>query len=118
MGTNYVIGGKRMKKYKHSEILWLAGNEHLSETGEEIACRGFTSSQDTWRYSCDAILETLECSNFQYEDIQEILSEMGLDAGMVDMYNAFKEFKEGEERQGARYLWLDFVRVVLEDEGK
>jgi hypothetical protein len=42
------------------------------------------------------------------------LVELGVDCSSMDQ---FAEFKQGETRQGARYLWLDFARLVAESEG-
>ncbi len=32
-------------------------------------------------------------------------------------YEMFNEFRPGKTRQGARYLWLQFFALYLEDEG-
>lgn len=91
-----------------SEILWRAANEHLWDGN-----RWATSSLDGETFSCCAIhraAKDLEAASIAIR----FLHELGCDtAGGTE----FSEFKFGENKQGARYLWLMFAYEVAKSEG-
>lgn len=62
-------------------------------------------------YSCNAVM-------LQYEEDEEkdkeVLDFLRL-LGMPNHAKVFPEFAAGEERQGARYLWLKFASLVAKD---
>jgi hypothetical protein len=89
---------------KISDILWSAANEHLwSGHAGDTAC---------FRRSIyDAMFWALPPTE-PFTPTLRFLLELGM--GM-DEHADFEE-DIGEERQGFRYLWLDFARLVAEDE--
>lgn len=87
-------------------LLWRAANEHLPH---EVP---FGSCSACW---CAA---GREWEGMFDDKVIPFLSEL---AGLQsDKFNSerdrFREFAEGHTKQGARYLWLDFARLVAEDE--
>jgi hypothetical protein len=92
---------------KISKILWIAANEKLHPTSEYSA--------EDWHFSCDAVwMAELPPPFTNYADSKacQYLLELGCNTGI----EAMDEFERGPERQGARYLWLDFARLVAKDE--
>jgi fructose-1,6-bisphosphatase len=99
--NNYLWNGENYSQF--------AGKTALTEA--EAA-----NSVNKCRLSCDTFnpyhnksvncAEMLKCKNF--------LEELGLNA---ESYNAFNEFKVGEERQSVRYAWLMFAADIAEEEG-
>lgn len=65
------------------------------------------------RYSCGAVADVTD-QKVDDSAACNFLMELGVDTWS---YHAFDEFPEGEIRQGARFLWLDFAALVAEDEG-
>lgn len=49
-------------------------------------------------------------SALNYDHAIPFLESLGWDE------ESFYQFENGRQRQGARYLWLDFARLVAEDE--
>jgi hypothetical protein len=97
---------------KISEILWKGANEHLWD-GE--------GDDDPWSPSCR--ISQFSCHAVKYalggkypggyrDPTNLYLQTLGLMP-----HNTFVEFPSGPIRQGARYLFLDFARLVAEDEG-
>jgi hypothetical protein len=82
---------------KISEVLHRAADERLS-TGTDY---------HGYMYSCDAI----GCSQMS---TLRFVGNLGVN---TDGFHQFDEFHIGQERQGARYLWLKFAALVAEDEG-
>lgn len=91
-----------------SEILWIAANEKLW-SGNDADSFGDV-------YSCDAVGRYGSNKTFYQENAIDFLIELGVNYEDEDD-EQFIEFEGDEERQGARYLWLDFARLVAEDEG-
>jgi len=88
---------------KISEILRKAANEKLSN--------GIYDSDTSVAQSCLAIAFTQKRDRFS--SALSFVARLGCDFD----YSNFDEFPEGEIRQGARFLWLDFAALVAEDEG-
>lgn len=103
------------KQGKISKILREAADEYLSPTGCE--------SLDCAKYSCDAVYNA--CYKYKvspdaiYVNVIYFLEELGVLAHYGDYHRPqfADEFEAGPERQGARFLWLDFAALVAEDEG-
>lgn len=93
---------------KISEILWCAANEHLAPIKRRRFHHGFEME-----HSCDAVYYTCQLRGAKRGALA-FLESLGVE---TDSLFQFKEFRSGSERQGARYLWLDFARLVAEDEG-
>lgn len=89
---------------KISTILRRAADKHLA--CDEV------EKFPKWEYSCDAASFNLNWPSQTRVIIA--LSDFGVP---VHSTFAFSEFPEGEIRQGARFLWLDFAALVLESEG-
>ena len=90
---------------KTSAILRRAADKHLA-IGESYVV------WPKWEFSCDAASANLGYAN-HYRVIKALI-----DFGVpVQSTYAFDSFPEGEIRQGARFLWLDFAALVLESEG-
>ena len=90
---------------KISEILWRAANERLAA--------------DEWRvglteYSCWAVRNVIHASAGNQNATIDFLESLGVDS---ESASAFLEFETGEQRQGARYLWLMFAHEVAKSEG-
>jgi hypothetical protein len=67
-----------------------------------------------YAFSCDAVLAA--CGHKNCAELQEaraFMAELGCKTGS---FVEFDEFSCGEERQGARYLWLMFAASVADDE--
>jgi hypothetical protein len=95
---------------KLSDVLWNAANIYLWS--------GDTPNHgDGNAWSCGAA-ETAEIQADLEEAslcwVVDFLETLGVDSCSSEQ---FEEFERGPERQGARYLWLDFARLVAEDEG-
>lgn len=89
---------------KTSAILRRAADKRLSTNGDY--------AYPKWEFSCDAATCGL---NYHEQGIMfPTLRDFGVP---VHSMRAFDSFPEGEIRQGARFLWLDFAALVLEDEG-
>jgi hypothetical protein len=92
---------------KTSEILRLAADKHLSHDSD-------TYSQNEKRtFSCNAVRTA--CISLGEDCIRHLdfLSSLGCpDSGW-----AFDEFENTYDKQGARFLWLDFAALVAEDMG-
>ena len=105
---------------KISDVLWIAANKHLSESDSTCFQSGGFIKKD--RYSCCAVesasyelsKSSWESEESPYNKTIEFLKELGVDAGGLF---EFSEFVSGEERQGARYLWLMFAYQVALSEG-
>lgn len=67
-------------------------------------------------YTCDAVVfgGMAKCGSKATDKAVAFLRELGV---YVHGFGEFDEFEAGEERQGARFLWLDFAALVAEDEG-
>jgi hypothetical protein len=105
---------------KISDILWDAANEYLSEVDSvHLRSEGYGWKE---RYSCSAVegacysLSKSSCGSEKnhYSKTIDFLEELGVNTG--DLFE-FIEFDAGEERQGARYLWLMFAYQVALSEG-
>lgn len=71
------------------------------------------------RYSCAAVYEAYDA--FSAKDCDEGMLGEHLDnlAG-VEIHNSldlFNRFASGEERQGARFLWLELAKTIAKEEG-
>ena len=99
--SRFINGGAVVKI---SEIIWRAANERLAE--------------DDWstktEYSCWAVREVYEAAEYERDYALGFLHSLGVDATRGD---EFREFRCGEHRQGARYLWLMFAYEVAKSEG-
>lgn len=96
---------------KISDVLWIAANEFLSTTDGMELVDGHSRS----KYSCCAVESVCEKSlNSVRNPYIKFLRELGVKTGGCC---EFKEFKPGEQRQGARYLWLMFAYEVALSEG-
>jgi hypothetical protein len=101
---------------KLSDILWHAANERLS-TEDEPSYQGHWPTRV---YTCEAAAKAEIAlggnRNATYDDClcHDFLVSLGVDCESIEQ---FDEFDPGMERQGARYLWLDFARLVAEEEG-
>ncbi len=60
-------------------------------------------------YSCDAVLNASPSA--EYSPIMKFLRELGCN---TFSFIAFKDVSD-DERQGARFLWLDFAALVAEE---
>lgn len=85
------------------DILRKAADTHL-KTGT-----GDDRSDDVDVYSCCAV-DRAEPSGDSYEELWQLLQEMDIPA-----FGAFEDIPKGPERQAARFLWLDFLALVLDD---
>lgn len=106
---------------KISDVLWIAANEFLSTTDGMELVDGYLRS----KYSCCAVEPVCEklvrSSKISWNSVRNpyiktigFLYELGVNtAGRCE----FKEFEPGEQRQGARYLWLMFAYEVALSEG-
>jgi hypothetical protein len=83
-----------------NELLWDGESPNLGGTREEFSC--VAANWVVFR----------EASTFSSE-LEDFLGSLGVDFTSPTQFN---EFEEGPIRQGARYLWLDFARLVAEDE--
>jgi len=101
---------------KISEILRKAADEHLKSVDDY--------DEGRMRYSCNAVsnaCSTLDRNHAEnFKRVMDFLIELGVDCGRTD--NGINpqfanDFEAGPERQGARFLWLDFAALVAEDEG-
>lgn len=94
---------------KISDVLWIAANEHLSEVDFSY----LRSNSFGWNrnYSCSAVYQVGE--EFSSKTTA-FLHELGVN---INGFYEFDEFVPGEERQGARYLWLMFAYEVALSEG-
>ena len=99
---------------KISDTLWAAANEKLWD-GVTLDYEADNLYPRKCLFSCDAIRQAY-ASTGEWTDSPAIRFSalLGLDCNSLV---AFDEFEYGAERQGARYLWLDFARLVAEDEG-
>lgn len=52
-------------------------------------------------------------SNVKYDDVMDFLNSLGFKYA----FNSFKEYEEGEARQGARFQWLHFAYWIAKEEG-
>lgn len=71
-------------------------------------------------YSCLAIHKVLIEKQYanNFVSCEKIVSDFLKKMGLRTYSNIeFAEFKNTEEAQGARYLWLKFAALVAEDEG-
>ena len=93
---------------KISDTLWEAANLYLDHGLVDFQLSGVN------RYSCCAVDMAESKNKVPNTPGCDFLASLGVKqfAG-----NQFDEFEYGEERQGARYLWLDFARLVALDEG-
>ena len=106
---------------KISDILFIAANEYLWDGIHK-------TNMDVDAYSCSAIMRSMfylmgsyNQSTFQKSVIYskrvslfDGLTEMGLDCGLSD---AFDEFKNYMDRQQARYAWLMFAHDIALEQG-
>jgi hypothetical protein len=94
---------------KLSEVLWIAANEQLWD--------GDLRYDNLSEYSCGAVSALISSPmifSWTFTSTIKFLRELGVQSSCTKQFN---EFDPGPERQGARYLWLDFARLVAEDEG-
>lgn len=87
---------------KVSEILRRAARENLWDGRSHIHARR--------EFSFHAVIWAVEGWP---KDALEFLRSLGVGRDG----NQFNEFRYGERRQGARFLWLEFAALVAEDEG-
>ena len=97
---------------KISDILWEAANEYLSEVGSIHLRSGGYGWKN--KYSCLAVYDACEEFSVSPYETMNFLEELGVN---TDGFYEFNEFDAGEERQGARYLWLMFAYQVALSEG-
>lgn len=103
-----------MKKVKISKVLHLAADKYLWDGVGGIKFYGD-------EYSCIAVrlaVQQIRASNPEAcvptSDIFDGLTKMGVDCRSSW---EFYFFKEGPERQGARYLWLKWAALMAEEQG-
>lgn len=105
-------------KPKISEVLHLAADKHLSETGNY--------SYDKEKFSCCAVTAALDelvpeggWWQFEYE-IFNGLDEMGCDCGSANLFKKYGDgFNKGNaEVQGMRYFWLKWAALMAEEQGR
>jgi len=105
---------------KISDILWDAANEYLSENySTYLRSRGYGWKS---KYSCCAVesacyslsKSSWDSEESPYNKTIDFLEEFGVN---TNSFCEFDEFVPGEERQGARYLWLMFAYQVALSEG-
>ena len=72
------------------------------------------------QFTCDCIAhayiytkQNKDLSNVRYEDVMDFLNSLGFKYA----FNSFKEYEEGEKRQGARFQWLHFAYWIAKEEG-
>ena len=105
------------KKLKLANILWYAANVKLRS--DDIADHN-AWVQGQRAFSCEAVARAEQglggSSTVYYAEnsCSQFLAELGVDCESIEQ---FDEFEPGEVRQGARYLWLDFARLVAVSEG-
>ena len=91
---------------KMARILRDAANHYLWD-GENYA------PDDQSAMSCLAVVDAAgDYEEFDWPKISNYLEEFGLNP---DGTHEFCEFASGEERQGARFLWLHFAALVSEE---
>lgn len=97
---------------KISEVLWKAANDVLDHRGGicDYTCHAVIRAQGLW----DTWGAKSFCDTFASNPALSFLEELGCPIGSG---YAFGDIPAGEISQGARYLWLDFARLVAEDEG-
>lgn len=94
---------------KISDLLWEAANNHLwNGIGPQL---GVATT-----FSCDTVYKVCDIYGdlWSYQRCRGFLKTLGLDPQSM---TAFSEFEEGEERQGARYLWLMFAYTYAKEQG-
>ena len=91
---------------KISEILRKAADRHLSSDGKD----DFQRRIDFYSY----VAVIYASGALDARPAEHFLQTLGVS---LDSPSEFDEFPEGEIRQGARFLWLDFAALVAEDEG-
>jgi hypothetical protein len=93
---------KDANKVKVSDVLWEAANKCLfdGEVGVSV-------------YSCAAIAVCAHILKTPPHNTIWFLHNLGVVAYSMSEFN---EFEAGEQRQGARYLWLMFAYLVALDE--
>jgi hypothetical protein len=89
-----------MSKLRLADVLWDAANKHLG-TDFGFSC-----------IAVDAAVHEAGCKSAPYEPYDMFLRELGCETGTV-----MREFPQGMDRQGARYMWLLLAMHVAEDEG-
>lgn len=103
---------------KISKILRLAADEYLQY---HDAADEDDHNRSLSPYSCDAFNHALEYlaggQTYNWKvglaKIEDFVYTLGLDRRV---FNAFlDDFEDKEDRQGARFLWLDFAALVAED---
>lgn len=114
-----------MPKYyiRLTDIFHLAADYALNPTDDpNHVPQSDTPFYEYWRYSCDAAQAVVRLLGHQrytfdshqlHRHIDEKLHSFGVNPCG---YKEFSKFEAGEERQGARYLWLKFVALVVGDE--
>ena len=111
-----------LKDLKYSEVLWIAANEVLTPDapvnhvcGCCIRAIGEFTGDDFWTNLTPRM-------NYWRKMRKWLDSFEGNPGGYAHPNNNFNSFRnngyEGKASQGARYLYMDFVRLVAEDEGK
>jgi hypothetical protein len=89
-----------------SDILWRAANEYLSTTGNIVG--------NLSPYSCDAIDDAVGWSHSRSKGTLSFVRSLGVNTRSSEQ---FLEFKQGVERQGARYAWLMFASMYAKELG-
>jgi len=105
---------------KLSELLRETADNHLSPICDDLFRRDGSRLIRTHDYfSCCAISVCLD----RHPELDfwgsrkaalDFLVELGCPTSSGE---SFDEFRKGGQRQGARFLWLDFAALVAEDEG-
>lgn len=102
---------------KPSEIIRAAANEHLWDGTLVVDSKDIKAT-----YSCDAVNRAVRSirhldpiARIELSSTMRCILE---ESGCPVHRNAFRGFREVENQQGARFLWLDFLARVLEDEGR
>lgn len=92
---------------KYSQILRETADRYLLD-GTDIGIKFNVLS-----YSCIALVAHPEVRVMEHP-IFGFLTKLGCN---INSCSQFDEFASGEERQGARFLWLHFAALVAEDMG-
>lgn len=65
-------------------------------------------------FTCPSIRKSLGI--YGYEDVKSIINEIAGEK-ISDSSTAFNSFTNGVARQGARFIWLEFLQLVAKEEG-
>lgn len=116
---NWIESTDQIKKIEQKEdgpiakILWDALTYlQIDETYNKDR---YIAGNYTSQYTCDCIDEAQD--GVYFDKLTDFLESLGFDKENGVKFNCFNEFKEGEERQGARFQWLYTAYWIAKDLG-